>query len=253
MALSTKDLAARRGASPEPRVVGLLGGMSWPSSEVYYREINRAVQARRGGSHSARVLLWSDDYRTVEQMQLAGDWAGAGELLASAARRLEAGGADLLAIACNTMHRVAAAVREASNLPFIDLVEATAREVQRHGISRAVVLGTGFTLDLPLYPERLRAHGIEPMRPAAGDRALLDRLIYDELCVGVVTDGARRRLAELIERAVDQGANGVVLACTELGLIADRATVAGAPIVDSTQAHIAALVDASLEPLEATS
>jgi aspartate racemase len=229
-----------------PKMIGLLGGMSWPSTITYYGELNRQVQARLGGSHSARVLLWSGDYHTVEQLQLAGEWAAAGKLLREAARAIENAGADLVAIACNTMHRVAPAVRASISVPFVDLIDSTADHAGRLGVARAAVLGTRITMAMPEYSARLAEHGVEPMLPEPADRALLDRVVYDELCVGKVDHRTRETVASVVSRLVDRGADAVVLACTELGLVIDEPTMMGATVIDSAAVHVRALVDASL-------
>lgn len=248
MSIPSIPIEGIRSNRSDIRVIGLIGGMSWVSSTVYYQRINQTVQDRLGSSHSARLLLWSDDYERVEKAQLSGDWVEAGKLLALAARRLESGGAEILAVACNTMHRVASAVRETSDLPFVDLVDSTSRAAHAHGVRRAVVLGTRFTLEMPRYHESLLAHGVEPVIPECADRELLDRVIYDELCIGVISDSARHILQQVVGRAIASGADGVILACTELGLVVDDDVAQGASIVDSTEAHVAALVEASLRP-----
>ncbi|MFE9561187.1 aspartate/glutamate racemase family protein [Streptomyces sp. NPDC006487] len=231
----------------EPAVIGLLGGMSWPSTITYYRAINEAVAGRLGGSHSARIVIWSQDYAEVEERQLAEDWQGAGELLALGARRLEAAGADLLAIACNTMHRVADAVRAAGSLPLIDIVEVTAEAARGRGITRAAVLGTRFTAEGGQFARALTARGIEPVLPAPGDQALIDRLIYEELCLGTVSAPGAAAFRDLRARLCADGVDGVVLACTELGLLLTPAERAARELVDTVEAHVDALVNASLK------
>lgn len=228
------------------RVIGLLGGMSWPSTITYYREINRAVQQRLGGSHSARLLLWSDDYQQVEQMQLTGDWDTAARWIAESALRLEAGGAEILGIACNTMHKVSAAVRASSQLPLVDLIEETAIRAADLGVTRAAILGTRFTRGMSQYPDQLRQRGIEPVLPPEDDCRALDQIIYDELCRGVVSAAAATALEKMIARLVAQRVDGVVLACTELSLLMGQGACDEAHLIDSSQVHVDALVNASL-------
>ncbi|MEV6581954.1 amino acid racemase [Streptomyces sp. NPDC051582] len=230
----------------EPAVIGLLGGMSWPSTLTYYRAVNEGVGKALGGSHSARVVIWSQDYAEVERLQLAGDWEGAGELLAAGARRLAAAGADMVAIACNTMHRVSGAVRAACDLPLIDIVEVTAEATRRRGIARAAVLGTRFTSQGGLFDGALAARGVEPVRPGAGDQRLIDRIIYDELCRGTVSDWAAAAFTDLRERLRGDGVDGAVLACTELGLLLTPAERVSPAVVDTVDVHVEALVTASL-------
>jgi len=235
------------------RVIGLLGGMSWPSTITYYRNINKAVQSRLGGSHSARLLIWSDDYEKVERMQLSGQWEAAGDWLAESAARLEAGGADVLGIACNTMHKVSDAVRRRVALPLVDMIEVTAAAAQRMGCSRAAILGTRFTLQMGKYSELLARSGVEPVLPSPEEIQQIDRLIYEELCVGVVKPEARDLLKQIVSRLVADGVDSIVLACTELNLLLDEQQIDGAVVIDTAQVHIDALVDASLSNIAVAS
>lgn len=233
-------------STTDAKVIGLLGGMSWPSTITYYRELNKAVQASLGGSHSARVLIWSDDYEAVERMQLAGEWSAAGEWLADAALRLELAGADVIGIACNTMHRVAAAVRARTSVPLVDMIQATAATAADLGVKRAGILGTRITVEMAEYSSEFTQRAVELVLPSENDRVLLDHVIYDELCVGVVSEQARATIAGIISRLIDAGADGIVLACTELNLVVDDTTVTGDRVIDTAQVHVKALVGASL-------
>ena len=228
------------------KVIGLLGGMSWPSTLTYYRDLNKAVQARLGGSHSARVLIWSDDYHAIERMQLAGDWVAAGDSLARAATRLEAAGAELLGIACNTMHRVSAAVRARTATPLVDLVDATADAAAALSIVRPALLGTRFTAEMGMFQGKFGVRGISSVLPSPKDQQLLDQIIYGELCVGVVTERSRKTLTTLMTKVLEDGADAIVLACTELNLLMDARQVHAAPVLDTTRVHVEALVHASL-------
>ncbi|MFE2140652.1 aspartate/glutamate racemase family protein [Streptomyces sp. NPDC059456] len=230
----------------EPAVIGLLGGMSWPSTLTYYRAVNEGVAKALGGSHSARMVIWSQDYAEVERRQLAEDWEGAGALLAAGARRLAAAGADVLAIACNTMHRVSGAVRAACDLPLIDIVEVTAEATRSRGITRAAVLGTRFTAQGGLFTGALAARGIAPVLPAAEDQRLVDRIIYEELCRGTVSDTAASAFTDLRQRLRRDGVDGIILACTELGLLIPPPERVSPEIVDTVAVHVEALVTASL-------
>lgn len=228
------------------KVIGLLGGMSWPSTITYYREINKAVQARLGGSHSARLVISSDDYWNVERMQLAGEWEAAGEWLAEAASRLEGAGAEIIAIACNTMHKVADSVTRSISVTFVDLIEAAASEAKHQGCKRTAILGTEYTLRMGRYTTSLRNAGIEPLEPDDADASAINELIYKELCLGRVTNEGKQLLSQVIERLAQAGADSVLLACTELNLLVDCDRLHGVQILDATRIHIDALVEASL-------
>jgi aspartate racemase len=228
------------------RVIGLLGGMSWPSTITYYRNINKAVQSRLGGSHSARLLIWSDDYEKVERMQLAGEWEAAGDWLAESACRLQAGGAEVLGIACNTMHKVSDAVRSRVALPLVDMIEVTASAAKEMRCARTAILGTRFTLEMGKYSELLARFDIEPVLPSPEEIRQVDQMIYQELCVGIVKPETRDALRRIVSRLVADGVDSIVLACTELNLLLDEHQIDGANVIDTAQVHINALVDASL-------
>ncbi|MGC5014974.1 aspartate/glutamate racemase family protein [Streptosporangium sp. DT93] len=238
---------------PEMGVIGLLGGMSWPSTVTYYRELNRAVAARLGVPHSARVLLWSEDYAELERMQLAGEWEAAGRRVVAGALRLEAGGADLLGIACNTMHRVADSVRERCGLPLVDLVEAAAAEAAARRMTNVAVLGTRFTARMTAYPAELGRRGVATAAITERAQQDLDRIIYEELCRGSVTPRAGERLHEIIGELAASGADGVLLACTELNLLVDDGPQAEIGLIDTVRTHVGALVDASFATRPGTS
>jgi aspartate racemase len=231
------------------RRIGLLGGMSWQSTAEYYRLINEEVAARLGGLHSARVVLGSVDFAEIEAMQAAGDWAAAGELLAREAALLEAGGAELLLICTNTMHKVADTVQAAVGIPLLHLADATAAAVRGAGLARVGLLGTAFTMEQDFYTGRLAQHGLGVLVPGARDRAEVHRVIYDELCLGVVREESRRRYRAVIDSLVAQGAQGVVLGCTEIELLLnpeDPGTPV--PVFPTTRIHALAAVDAALDP-----
>lgn len=225
------------------RTVGIIGGMSWQSSAEYYRLVNEGVARRLGGFHSARVLMLSVDFAEIEELQEAGDWSRAGEVLADAARSLEAGGADVVLLATNTMHRVAAAIEVALGVPFIHIADPTGEAVRRAGIRRVALLGTRYTMEQDFYRGRLEQRfGIEVLVPDEPDRTMVHDVIYGELVHGVVRDGSREAYRAAIERLVQRGAQGVILGCTEIGLLVsqDDLTV---PAFDTTALHCAAAVD----------
>ena len=233
--------------APGMKTLGILGGMSWESSAVYYRLINQAVAARRGGLHSAPLLLASLDFETVAAHQRADDWAGAAALLGRTATGLRGAGAQALLIATNTMHKVGDAVAAASGLPLLHIADATAAALRAAGVRRAAFLGTRFSMeDRSIVIDRLERHGAPILVPEADDRALMHRVIFEELCRGIVRDDTRASIAALIARQAARGADAVVLGCTEIGLLID-ARSSPLPCFDTTVLHAAAAVDWMLE------
>jgi aspartate racemase len=228
-----------------PRVIGMLGGMSWESTAQYYRLANELVRERLGGLHSARIVLASVDFADVEALQVAGRWDEAGQLLAEAAKGLEAAGAELLLICTNTMHKVADQVQAAVDIPLLHLADATAQAVTRVGVQTVGLLGTAFTMEQDFYRDRLTSHGLRVLIPRPEDRAEVHRIIYEELCRGVVREESRRAYRDVIMRLVDAGAEGVVLGCTEIGLLISDPD-SPVPAFPTTRLHVEAAVDASL-------
>ena len=219
------------------KVVGLLGGMSWESTVPYYRQINETVKARLGGLHSAKIILYSVDFHDIERLQHAGDWAAAGSLLADAARVVERAGAQALLLCTNTMHKVAPAIEAAVRIPLLHIVDPTAAAIRRRGFRTVGLLGTRFTMEEPFYADRLRErHGVEVIVPARGDRERIHRVIYEELCVGRIVDRSRDELMEIIGGLVAQGAQGIILGCTEIGLLIGPGDSA-VPLFDTTLLH----------------
>ncbi|AGH73229.1 aspartate/glutamate racemase family protein [Edwardsiella piscicida] len=219
------------------KVLGLLGGMSWESTIPYYRMINEHVKAQMGGLHSAKIVLYSVDFHEIEQLQHRGDWQGAGHILAQAATSLRAAGAEAIAICTNTMHKVAEQVAQASGLPLIHIADATARQVQRQHIRRVGLLGTRFTMEQDFYRGRLQdKFGIDVVTPAAADRDSVHRIIYEELCLGRILDASRQEYRRIISSLEQQGAQGIIFGCTEIGLLVgpQDATV---PVFDTTAIH----------------
>jgi aspartate racemase len=228
------------------KTIGLIGGMSWESSLEYYRIMNQEVKARLGGLHSARILMYSVDFQTIRDRMLADDWDGAGELLADAARSLERGGAEMIVIGTNTMHKVAPQVAAAVDLPLLHIADATADAVLAKGISRVGLLGTGFTMEQDFYTGRLRELGIEVEVPAKADRELVDRVIFDELCKGEVRDESREEFIRIIKGMAERGVRAVILGCTEIGLLVKPDDVP-IPLFDTCHIHAAGAVDKALE------
>jgi aspartate racemase len=228
------------------RVVGMLGGMSWESAAEYYRLANELVRERFGGLHSARLLLTSVDFAEIERLQVAGEWQRAGELLAEEAARLEAAGAELLVLCTNTLHRVADQVQAAVDIPLVHLADATAAAVRAAGLSTVGLLGTAFTMEQAFYRDRLAGHGLRVLVPGAADRVEVHRVIYDELCLGVVRMESCQVYRQVIERLVDVGAQGVILGCTEIELLVDAAD-SPVPVFPTTRLHVEAAITAALD------
>ena len=228
------------------KTIGLLGGMSWESTAIYYRFANEIVRDRLGGLHSARLLLLSVDFAEIEEMQASGRWDEAGELLAADARRLEAGGADLLVLCTNTMHKVADTIQAAVSIPLLHLGDATAGAVRAAGLGTVGLLATGFTMSQDFYRSRLESHGLTVLVPSPEDQAMVHRVIYEELCVGVVSDESRTAYVEVVERLVEQGAEGVILGCTEIELLIGPDDL-DIPSFPTTRIHVEAALDAALD------
>ncbi|MGW2561429.1 aspartate/glutamate racemase family protein [Streptomyces sp. NPDC001514] len=227
------------------KTIGLIGGMSWESSAEYYRLLNELVREQAGGLHSARCILHSVDFADIEQLQVAGEWEKAGEILADAARGLEAAGAELLLICTNTMHKVAGQVADAVDVPLLHLGDATAEAVKGAGIERVGLLGTAFTMEQDFYRDRLAGHGLDVLTPDAAGRAEVHRVIYEELCLGVVREESRRAYQRVIGELVDRGAEGVILGCTEIELLI-RPEDSPVPVFATTRLHAEAAVRAAL-------
>ncbi|MBE7210107.1 MAG: aspartate/glutamate racemase family protein [Gluconacetobacter diazotrophicus] len=216
--------------------------MSWESSAEYYRIINRTARERLGGLHSARCLMWSFDFGEIEALQRDGRWDDAAAMLVEAARRLERGGADLLVICTNTMHRVADQVQEAVGLPILHIADPTAERIRAAGLRRVGLLGTAFTMEQEFYKGRLlERHGLEVLVPEAADRETVHRVIYEELVRGRIEPGSRRALRDVIARLSARGAEAVILGCTELTLLVQPEDAA-VPLFDTTAIHAEAAV-----------
>ncbi|WP_332713765.1 aspartate/glutamate racemase family protein [Pelagibacterium mangrovi] len=233
------------------KTIGIIGGMSWESSAQYYALINRETARRRGGLHSAPILLDSLDFAAIETLQSAGDWDGAGALLAASARRLETAGAQLLVLATNTMHIVADRIEGAVSIPLLHIADPTVDALVADGATTVGLLGTRFTMEMDFYKDRLRAHGLDPLVPEV-DRTNLDGIIYNELCRGIVSDVSRTIYIDAIERLAARGAQAVILGCTEIGmLITDEDSPL--PVYDTTALHAAAAVEMALSDIDPTS
>ncbi len=231
------------------RTIGLLGGMSWTSTIEYYRIVNEEAARRLGGLHAGRIIVNSVDFGVIARMQREGDWQGAGELLAEAAAGLERAGADLLLIGAVTMHRVADAVERAVDIPLLHIADVAADRILRDGFKSAGLLGTLYTMEQEFLKERLGGHGLQIHVPNESDRRLVHRIIFEELAVGCILDSSREQLLAVIDRMCEQGAEAIILGCTELSLLL-RAEDCPVPAFDTTRIHALAAVDSAFESLE---
>lgn len=227
------------------KTIGLLGGMSWESSVEYERFINEEVRRRLGGMHSADLLIRSYDFDLIEQLQLAGDWVAAGDLLAGDAALLESSGADLIVLATNTMHKVAPQIEAAITIPFLHIADATAEAVHHSGIGSVALLGTHYTMEQDFYRGRLAAHGLDVLIPDEADRAVVHDVIFDELVKGLVVSDSKERYLAIIDRLFDRGAEGVIAGCTEIELLVGPGDV-DLPYFPTARIHAVAAVDAAL-------
>ncbi|MGE7437737.1 aspartate/glutamate racemase family protein [Kitasatospora sp. NPDC001175] len=227
------------------RTIGLIGGMSWESSAEYYRLLNGLTRDRLGGHHCAPSVMVTVDFAEIEAMQRADDWRGAAERLAEAAVGLERAGAELVVLCTNTMHRVAPAIAAAVRIPFVDLVDATAQRIRTAGMRTVGLLGTRFTMEGEFYRARMAEHGIEVLVPDRPDRVLVHDVIYDELTRGRIQDSSRREYARIIASLAEQGAEGVILGCTEIPLLIGPADTS-VPLFDSTRLHIEHAIELAL-------
>lgn len=228
------------------KTIGLIGGMSWESTRVYYRLLNEGVNARLGGLHSAEILLASLDFAPLEALQHAGDWNGAAEVLCDAARRLEAGGADFLVLATNTMHRVADTLTASVDIPFLHIADATGDALARDRVRRVGLLGTAFTMEFDFYKNRIvENYGIDVFVPELHDRQMVHDIIYQELCHGHVDPDSREAYLAIIDRLRAQAIDGVILGCTEIGLLVSPEHT-DLPLYDTTAIHAARAVEFAL-------
>ncbi len=222
------------------RTLGLLGGMSWESSAVYYRRLNEGVRARLGGQHSARLVMWSADFAPIAEMQAEGRWDEATQLLCDAAGGLERAGADAILICANTMHRMADEVAAAVGVPLIHVADVTAEAIRAAGVQRPLLLATAFVMEQPFYRERLRAKGVDTLVPPEASRRRLHAIIFDELVRGRFEPAARAAVLGMIEQsAAERGADAVIFGCTEIGMLVPAAEVP-LPVFDTLELHVEA-------------
>ncbi|MGY2992470.1 aspartate/glutamate racemase family protein [Mesorhizobium sp. URHB0026] len=229
------------------KTLGLLGGMSWESTAIYYRLLNEIVRERLGGLHSARLLLWSFDFAEIAERQHDGDWDGAGALLIDAAHKLEAGGAEGLLLCTNTMHRLADQVQAAVSIPLIHIADATAATVRRAGLRRPALLATRFTMEQDFYKGRLAdKYGLSPVVPDSAGRDMVHRVIYEELCQGIVTEASKAAyVAEANRLRRDEAADSLIMGCTEITMLIGQEDF-DIPVFDTTRIHAEAAVEFAL-------
>ena len=219
------------------KTIGMLGGMSWESTAIYYREINEGIKQNLGGLHSAKICLHSVDFDEIEKLQHADDWDTAAMVLADGARKIEAGGANFLIICTNTMHRVASEIEQAISIPLLHIADATALKLKDDNITRVGLLGTRFTMEHNFYKSRItELFGIEVLVPEPDERTLLHAIIYDELCLGKIENTSRQQCLEIISRLFARGAQAVILGCTEIALLISQDHT-NIPLYDTTVIH----------------
>ena len=218
------------------KTIGLIGGMSWESTVTYYQIINRTVQEELGGLHSAKIYLYSVDFAEIEAYQANGEWEKSGEVLAEAAWRLEQAGAELILICTNTMHKVAPLVKEKINVPLIHIAEATACELQKCEIAKVGLLGTKYTMTQDFYKSKLIEAGIEVVIPDPEDVEIVNTIIYEELCLGVIKEESKEKYLHIIDKLQQKGAQGVILGCTEIGLLVQQQDTE-LPVFDTAFIH----------------
>lgn len=228
------------------KTLGLIGGMSWESTVPYYRQINQRVNQRLGGLHSAKIILYSVDFQQIEALQRSGDWQQAGQLLAAAAQALHRAGAEGLVLCTNTMHKVAHAITSATPLPLLHIADATAQQIRAQGLQRIGLLGTRFTMEQDFYKARLAEQGIAVLIPGQTEREQVHQIIYEELCRGQIKADSRLAYQRIIADLVAAGAEGVILGCTEIGLLVQPEDAA-VPLFDTTAIHARAAADWMLQ------
>ncbi|HET7657727.1 MAG TPA: aspartate/glutamate racemase family protein [Bacillales bacterium] len=231
------------------KTIGLIGGMSWESTALYYRWLNEKVADRLGGLHSAKCLIYSVDFEEIELMQRQGNWRAAGERLGEAAQCLERAGADFLLICTNTMHKVIADIQNAVNSPVLHIADPTIETIMARDLSKVGLLGTKYTMEQDFYKNRFVEKGIEVLVPEQADRTEVNKIIFEELCRGIVLDASRTRLMKMIEKLVGAGAEGIILGCTEITLLI-KPEHCNVPIFDTTEMHVTKAVEWALREEE---
>ena len=229
------------------KTIGLIGGMSWESSIEYYRIINETVRERLGGLHSAKSVMVSVDFSEIEVLQHQGQWGEASRLLVAAARSVEKAGADFIVLCTNTMHRLADDIQNQIHIPLFHIADATAGCIKSQGLNRVGLLGTRFTMEEPFYKDRLiEEHGLEVLVPSQPEREIVHRVIYNELCLGQIKETSKAQYLGIINRLVEQGAEGIILGCTEISLLVHQGD-SSVPLFDTSRIHAVGAVEYALE------
>ena len=227
------------------KTIGRLGGMSWESTQTYYRLLNEGVKRRLGGLHSAKLILYSVDFAEIEELQHQGNWAETGNILSRAARALEQAGAEFLVIGTNTMHKVAPEIEQTIGIPLLHIADATAGVLKQDGLSSVGLLGTRFTMEQDFYRERLEQAGIQVIVPEEPEREVIHRVIYEELCQGEINQASKQAYLEIVTSLTERGAQAVILGCTEIGLLIRQEDTPVA-LYDTTEIHAAQAVEKAL-------
>ena len=227
--------------------IGLIGGMSWESTVTYYQQLNRGIKQRLGGLHSAKIILVSVDFAEIEQLQHQGQWQQAGAILAEAAQSLEAAGADFFLICTNTMHKVADQVSASVSIPLLHIADATGAELLAHGIKKVALLGTRFTMQEDFYKKRLsESFGIDVLVPSTTEQTVLHNIIYQELCLGIIEPESRQTFLHIMQNLSAQGAEGIILGCTEIGLLVKQDDTP-CKLFDTTEIHVNSAIMQALQ------
>jgi len=228
------------------KTIGLIGGMSWESTVTYYRIVNETIKKELGGFHSAKILLYSVDFAEIEECQSNGDWEKSADILAKAAENLEKAGADFLVICTNTMHKVVPQMTKRIHIPILHIAEETAKELTKQNIKKVALLGTKYTMTQEFYKEKIAEAGIEVLIPNERDIEIVNHVIYKELCLGIISEESKKEYLRIIQELSDVGAQGVILGCTEIGLlIHDKDTVLS--IFDTTKIHATSAAHTAIE------
>lgn len=228
------------------KTIGLIGGMSWESTIPYYRIINEAVRDKLGGLHSAKIILNSVEFSEIEECQAKGEWDKSGEILGKAAASLEKAGADFIVICTNTMHKVVPQIQKHISIPIVHIADATADKLKKCGIKNVALLGTKYTMTQDFYKDRLRQAEINVLIPSEKDIEIVNRVIYEELCVGVISEDSRKEYIRIIDELGGRGAEGVILGCTEIGLLIHQED-ASLPVFDTTLIHAQRAAEIAME------
>ncbi|CAI3160706.1 Putative racemase YgeA [Acinetobacter calcoaceticus] len=227
------------------KTIGLLGGMSWESTALYYQQINKMVHGKLGKLHSAKVIINSVDFEEIAALQAKGLWQEAGAYLAEQALNLEKAGAECILVCTNTMHKIAPQIEDAITVPFIHIADATAKEILSQDIGKVALLGTAFTMEQDFYKARLQEHGIDVIIPNEADRKIVHRIIYEELCLGVINPDSRQKYETIVEALIAEGAEGIILGCTEICMLIGELKFS-VPLFDTTTIHAKEAVSFSL-------